>query len=72
VANHGRPAGCATNVKLKAVAAMLEREIERGKSILGDCGGRTRTAMAEQQRRAGHARIVRLNPIQGLCIMATN
>ena len=55
VADHGRPAGGETNVKLKTVAALLEREIERGKSILRDSGGRTCAAMAEQQGRVGHA-----------------
>ena len=53
VTNHRSPASCQTNVELKTVAAMLEGKVERGKSILGDPRGQTRTAMAEEEGR-GH------------------
>jgi len=54
VANHSCPACRQTNVKLKAVAAILERKIERGKSVLRNPAGRTSPAMAKEKRRAGH------------------
>jgi len=49
VTNHGSPAGCQANVELKTVAAMLESKVERGKSMLGDSSGETRTAMAKEE-----------------------
>jgi hypothetical protein len=52
--NHRAPAASQTHVELKTSAAVIERQIERRKSILRDSGKRTRATMTEKQGRSAH------------------
>jgi hypothetical protein len=54
VANYSCPASRKTNIKLEAVATMLDCKIERGESILRNPGRRTCPAMAEKEGGRGH------------------
>ena len=48
VADQLAPVGGQTDIELEAVATMLQRQIERGKCVLGDTVGRARSAVAEK------------------------
>ena len=54
VANHGRTARRAANIKFETVAAMLQSKIEGGAGILRDSNGRTCAAMAEEEGITDH------------------
>ncbi len=73
VANHGGPASRQADVEFKTVAAMLERKIERGESILWDSGRGTCPAMAEEEEgKAGHYALYFVNRFKGCELRGKN